>query len=140
MIRSRVLIDAGPMVAILSESDSAHESCVAVMKALAPPLFTTWIPVTEVMYLLGFSTAAQLGLLQMIERGAIRVLDLGPADLPHIRASMDKYRDLPMDFADASLMRIAAREGIDRIFTLDRRDFEIYRLPSRRALRILPEI
>ena len=102
MIRSRVLIDAGPMVAILSESDSAHESCVAVMKALAPPLFTTWIPVTEVMYLLGFSTAAQLGLLQMIERGAIRVLDLGPADLPHIRASMDKYRDLPMDFADAS--------------------------------------
>ena len=140
MIRSRVLIDAGPMVAILSESDSAHESCAAVMKALAPPLFTTWIPVTEAMYLLGFSTAAQLGLLQMIERGAIRVLDLGPADLPYIRTSMDKYRDLPMDFADASLMRIAAREGIDRIFTLDRRDFEIYRLPSRRALRILPEI
>jgi len=140
MIRARVLIDAGPMVAILSESDSAHESCVAVMKALAPPLFTTWIPVTEAMYLLGFSTTAQLGLLQMIERGAIRVLDLGPADLPHIRASMDKYRDLPMDFADASLMRIAAREGIDRIFTLDRRDFAIYRLPNRRALRILPDV
>lgn len=140
MIRARVLIDAGPMVAILSESDSAHASCVVVMKALAPPLFTTWIPVTEAMYLLGFSTTAQLGLLQMIERGAIHVLDLGPADLPYIHASMEKYRDLPMDFADASLMRIAAREGIDRIFTLDRRDFEIYRLPSRRALRILPEI
>ena len=140
MIRARVLIDAGPMVAILSASDSAHESCVAVMKALAPPLFTTWIPVTEAMYLLGFSTTAQLGLLQMIERGAIRVLDLGPADLPHIQASMYKYRDLPMDFADASLVRIAAREGIDRIFTLDRRDFEIYRLPSRRALSILPEV
>jgi len=140
MIRTPVLIDAGPMVALLSESDSAHDSCVAVMKTLAPPLFTTWIPVTEAMYLLGFSTIAQLGLLQMIERGAIHVIDLEPADLPQIRASMNKYRDLPMDFADASLMRIATREGIERIFTLDRRDFAIYRLPSRRALRILPEV
>lgn len=42
--------------------------------------------------------------------------------------------------ASDSLMRIAAREGIDRIFTLDRRDFAIYRLPGRRALRILPEV
>jgi len=139
MKQGATLVDAGPMVAILNERDSDHDACVAVMKQLPPPLFSTWIPITEAMYLLGFSYRAQAALLEMIERGAIRVLSLDTADLHPIRILMEKYRDLPMDFADASLVRVAAREGIERIFTLDRRDFGLYRLPNRRRFQIFPE-
>jgi len=47
--------------------------------------------------------------------------------LPRIRDLMRKYKDLPMDLADATLVAVAEREKIRRIFTLDRRDFEVYR-------------
>lgn len=73
-----------------------------------------------------------------MKQGATLV-DAGPMVAILNRILMEKYRDLPMDFADASLVRVAAREGIERIFTLDRRDFGLYRLPNRRRFQIFPE-
>ena len=64
------------------------------------------------------------------------ILPLDETDAPRMRELMHKYRDLPMDFADAALVRAAERERIRRIFTLDRRDFEIYRLEARHRLRL----
>ncbi len=52
---------------------------------------------------------------------------------------MAKYSDLPMDLADAALVRVAERDGLDRVFTLDRRDFEVYRIGGRRGFRIIPD-
>jgi predicted nucleic acid-binding protein len=66
----------------------------------------------------------------MIEAGAVEILPLGSDDLGRIRDLMRKYRDRPMDLADAALVRIAERERLRRVFTLDRRDFQTYR-PSR---------
>ena len=66
----------------------------------------------------------------MIETGAVEILPLGIDDVPRMKELMRKYRDLPMDLADAALVRVAERERLRRIFTLDRRDFQIYR-PSR---------
>ena len=66
----------------------------------------------------------------MIETGAVEILPLGIDDVPRMKELMRKYRDLPMDLADADLVRAAERERLRRIFTLDRRDFQIYR-PSR---------
>jgi predicted nucleic acid-binding protein len=60
----------------------------------------------------------------------VEILILGKEDLVRMRELMRKYRDLPMDLADAALVRVAERERVRRIFTLDRRDFQIYR-PSR---------
>ena len=57
----------------------------------------------------------------------IEIVPLGPADLARLRQLMQKYHDLPMDLADAALVTVAEREGITRVFTLDRRDFEVYR-------------
>ena len=51
---------------------------------------------------------------------------------------MSKYCDLPMDFTDAAIVRVAEREGIDRVFTTDRRDFGVYRISGRWRFRILP--
>ena len=97
------------------------------------------MPVTEAMYLLAFSVDAQGALLEIIERGALRVLSIDTDDVPSIRSLMHKYADLPMDFADATLVHVANREGLRDIFTLDRRDFSVYRLKRRRSFTIIPK-
>ena len=134
-----ILIDAGPLVALLHKSDQDHALCVDVLKRLREPLLTTWMPVTEAMYLLGFSVDAQCALLEMIERGMLQVLSLEADDLPSIRKLMRQYADLPMDFADATLVQTAKRHGINQIFTLDRRDFAVYRLRHGKAFTIIPD-
>ncbi|HEX6174203.1 MAG TPA: hypothetical protein VF089_09320, partial [Candidatus Binatia bacterium] len=63
----------------------------------------------------------------MIQSGAVQILSLGIDDIPRMRELMRKYRDLPMDLADAGLVRVAERERLRRTFTLDRRDFQVYR-------------
>ena len=133
-----ILVDAGPLVALLHKDDQDHALCVDTLKRLKGPLATTWMPVTEAMYLLGFSVVAQGALLEMIERGVLQVLALDTNDLPNIRQLMGQYADLPMDFADATLVQVAKRHGIDRIFTLDRRDFAVYRLDRGKAFTIIP--
>lgn len=133
-----VLVDAGPLVAVLHSNDHDHEVCVNALKRLQGPLISTWIPIAEAMYLLDFSLRAQEALLEMIERGALHIVPLEAEDLPAVRALMKKYRDLAMDFADATLVHVANREGINQIFTLDH-DFDVYRLRRRRAFHIVPE-
>ena len=117
-----MLVDAGPMVAMLNRRDRDHEACVNVLKKLRRPLLSTWMPVTEAMYLLDFSVAAQGALLEMIERGALRILEIGNQDLPGIRSLMKKYSDQPMDFADATLVHVARREAaFESLFQRHRR-------------------
>jgi len=82
------------------------------------------------MYMLRAYWSAQDALWEMIQVGAVEILPLGTDDVARMRELMRKYRDLPMDLADAALVRVAERERLRRIFTLDRRDFQIYR-PSR---------
>ena len=91
------------------------------------------------MYLLEFSVAAQGALLEMIERRALQVLGLDADDMPQIRTLMNKYKDLPMDFADATLVHVANREKIREVFTLDRRDFSVYRLRRGQAFTVIPD-
>ena len=62
-----------------------------------------------------------------MEEGRVTLLSLEAGDIRRMRELMRKYRDLPMDVADAALVTVAEREGISRVFTLDRRDFEVYR-------------
>ncbi|EMF80930.1 toxin-antitoxin system, toxin component, PIN family [Leptospira weilii serovar Topaz str. LT2116] len=76
--------------------------------------------------MLAFSVEAQSDFLEWIERGSIQILDIQLEDLRYIKTRMRKYSDLPMDLADASLMCIAEREGIERIISIDS-DFSIYK-------------
>jgi uncharacterized protein len=125
-----ILVDTGPLVALIHEDDDQHQLCKEAFRPLTEPLGTVWPVLTEAMYLLNFSWQAQIALWEMIEVGAVEILPLGIDDVPRMRELMRKYRDLPMDLADAALVRVAERERLRRIFTLDRRDFQIYR-PSR---------
>jgi len=74
----------------------------------------------------------------MLESGALKLLSLDVPDFPRMRELMNKYRDLPMDLADAALVRVAERERISRVFTIDRRDFEVYHPRGIRQFTIIP--
>jgi predicted nucleic acid-binding protein len=133
-----VLIDAGPLVALLDRSDNFHASVTETLAKIRDPLVSVWPVLVEAMYLLAFSWRAQKGLWEILETGVVRLLPLHDEDIPHLKNLMEKYQDLPMDLADAALVRVAEREGIRRIFTLDRRDFSVYQLARKGSLTLLP--
>jgi uncharacterized protein len=125
-----ILVDAGPLIALIHQDDNQHGRCREAFMTMNEPLGTVGPALAEAMHLLSFSWQAQEALWEMIETRAVEILPLGVDDLPRMRELMRKYRDLPMDLADAALVRVAERERQRRIFTLDRRDFQIYR-PAR---------
>ena len=127
-----VLVDAGPMVALIDQGDPAHEACVASLRTLRDTLVTVWPAFTEAMYLLRSSWRAQRALWSRWETGALVLATLDATDAPRMRELMEKYRDLPMDLADAALVRLAERESLTRIFTLDHKHFSVYRASRRR--------
>jgi predicted nucleic acid-binding protein len=133
-----VLVDAGPLVAVLDRSDPNHAVCVQTVRAIHDPLVTVWPAITEAMYLLRFSWKAQAALWEMVETEGVGLVPLDHTDVSRIKELMRKYRDLPMDLADAALVRVAEREKLRRIFTLDRRDFEVYRPVRLGRFSILP--
>ena len=133
-----ILVDAGPLVALVDADDQHHEECAATLKTLREPLATVWPPLVEAMYLLSAQPLAQEALWEMLDRGAILLLPLDSSDTPRIREFMRKYANRPMDLADAALLRVAEREGLRKIFTVDRRDFSVYRLHRRTRLTLIP--
>jgi predicted nucleic acid-binding protein len=133
-----ILVDAGPLVALVNADDQYHSLCVTALETFREPMATAWPPLTEAMYLLAEQPRAQEALWEMLERGALQLLALDAADVPRIRELMRKYVNRPMDLADATLLRVAEREGIRKIFTVDRRDFSVYRLHGRIRPTLLP--
>lgn len=138
MIATRVLIDAGPMVAMLSAADQQHQRCVEQAKELVDSPVTCWPVITEAAYLLRSTPGAVTALLSRIELRAIEVLALTETDVPSISAILRKYHDQGFDLADACLMHLADREGINHIFTIDRRHFSVYQPTSTRLLTLIP--
>jgi uncharacterized protein len=133
-----VLVDAGPLVALIDRSDPHHQHCREGLASIDDPLGTVWPALTEAMYLLRTSARAQRALWGMLGLGGVQLIELGVDDCPRMRELMWKYRDLPMDLADAALVRVAERERIRRVFTIDRPDFEIYRPYRLGRFEILP--
>jgi len=133
----RTLIDAGPLVALFDRDDVDHERCVAVSRHLRGEVVTVWPVITEASHLLADVPRAQDALLAKIETGDLVLADLTAADVPILRALIQKYQDQPMDLADAAVVRVAAREGIAEIFTLDRY-FRTYRGARGRAFTLRP--
>jgi uncharacterized protein len=131
-----LLVDTGPLVAILNVRDPAHDLCVKLLNSERRRLLTTWPVVTEAMFLVRTSLRAQRALLAMIESARLELAEM-LTEVSRIASLMDKYRDVPMDFADATLVAVAEQKAIDTIFSLDD-DFHIYRLEGRRAFQVVP--
>lgn len=133
-----ILVDAGPLVALADASDFHHDACVRALERITEPMGTVWPALTEAIYLVQKWPRAQMEILDLVQSGTLRVLPLGREDVARVRALMTKYRDLPMDLADAALVRVAEREGIKTIFTVDRRDFALYRPLGIGRFKIIP--
>ena len=133
-----VLVDAGPLVALIDRSDPHHQACAAALQSITDPLLSVWPVVTEAMYLLAFSWRAQDALWDLIASQELALAPLDYADAPRVRDLMHKYRDLPMHLADAALVHIAERERLRRVLTLDRRHFALYRPRRLGRFMILP--
>jgi predicted nucleic acid-binding protein len=133
-----ILVDAGPLVALVDSGDQHHDKCVAALRGLQEPLATVWPPLVEAMYLLSDLPLAQEALWEMLHRGVVLMLSLDAGDIPRIRELMRRYANGPMDLADAALLRVAEREALRKIFTVDRRDFSVYRINNRTRPTLIP--
>lgn len=134
----RVLVDTGPIVAIFSRRDQYHRICVEALRDMPGPLFTCWPVITEAAWLLRRSSAAVQQLLRSMDTGFLELLPLTSDDTTPIASILKKYDDVGLQLADAALVHLATRDGMETVFTLDRRHFSLYRLPRGRAFRMLP--
>ncbi len=135
----RILADTGPLLAIFSVRDQHHQKCVELLRALPKPLLTCWPVLTEAAWLLRRQPALVERLLASFGAdGPLRLLQLDDSAPPWISAFLRRYRKLRPQLADAALVYLAEREGIETVFTLDRRDFSVYRLRGNRGFQLLP--
>jgi len=132
----KLLIDSGPLIALFDASDAYHKAIVEFIKRNPFPLITTMASVTEVLYLLDFNQNAQLDFLEWIYRGGVELFPIIENDMKRIKELMKKYKDIPMDFADACLVYAAERLRINEIVTIDK-DFLIYRIGRRKKFKII---
>jgi predicted nucleic acid-binding protein len=131
-----VLVDASALIALLDKSDSAHADAVTALATIREPLVTVWPALTEAMHLLRSVARGQEALFQMMSDRAVDLALHDVDDLRRMHELMKKYRDLPMDFADAALVTVAERDGLTRIFTFDAH-FRVYRFQGRRRLTVI---
>jgi predicted nucleic acid-binding protein len=134
-----ILVDTGFLVALAARRDKRHEAATSALAKLREPLITTWPVLTETCHLLTqrVSLESSLSLLKSVQAGAIELFELGPRHLPRTCELMEKYRDLPMDLADASLVILAEDIGTGRILSTDTRDFQTYRWKNRKPFKNL---
>jgi uncharacterized protein len=133
------LIDTGAILALLHQDDRWHDRCIQTFSRLSVPLATSIAVLTEVFHLVRRGGPHRVATAwEFLRSGAVSVLPIGDDDLPALDDLMRKYADRPMDFADATLVRLAEREALTTIFTVDHDDFETYRIAGKRKFRIVP--
>jgi len=135
---AELIIDTGAFVALIDRSERQHDACVEVLEKWTGAIVTTEAVLTETLYLVGPKWRAQEVCLEFILRGAFLLVPLSPASLKRIADLMRKYQDVPMDFADATLVALAEELRTNQVFTLDRRGFSVFRLRGKQAFEIFP--
>jgi uncharacterized protein len=138
-MRGRILIDTGPLVCLFDRREQHYDRCLEVAKTLPGRLYTCLPVITEAAYLLDRHDSRLVDMLYAACRDEVyRLLPLEASDFEPIRVIRERYHDLGLDFADAALMHLANREGIEHVFTLDRRHFLVFRTEADRPLVLYP--
>jgi predicted nucleic acid-binding protein len=124
-----IIADTGFWLALANRQDQYHLLAVNKLDQLEEPLITTHPVITETCYLLlnKLGNHAQCNFMEMWYSSAFTVFVLDQSHAIRIQQLMEKYADLPVDFADASLIVLSEYLGHGRILTVDQRDFSIYR-------------
>ncbi len=134
---AELLLDTGAFVALVTPTEKQHAACVAFLQSWRGTVVTTEAVLTETLYLVGSRWSWQQSCLMFFLRGAFTLMPQTPSTLERITALMDKYQDVPMDFADATLVALGEELETNQIFTLDR-DFSTYRLNNKTPFQIFP--
>ena len=134
MIDQPVLVDTGPLVALLRESDQYHAICVEQARHLTRAMLTCWPVMTEAAWLLRDVRP----LLRMLQSGQLVCVELDAAATEWLENFAARYANLKPQLADLALAYLAEQRSL-RIFTLDRRDFLVYRTADGKPFQILPE-
>jgi hypothetical protein len=137
-VANELLLDTGAFVALVDRSETRHADCVAVLDGWRGPVVTTDAVLTETLYLVGPRWQAQKVCLEFVLRGGFLLVPSSPASIRRVSVLMEKYRNVPMDYADATLVALGEELGTDAVFTLDHRGFSVYRLNQRKAFRLVP--
>jgi predicted nucleic acid-binding protein len=132
------ILDTGPWVALIDRSEAKHIECVQWLKSFTGRLYSTEAVLTEVLYLLNFSITAQCAAIDFVLKAVVEIVPTSIESLKKAKNLMKKYADLPMDYADASIVCLAAETGIQNVVTFDKKDFAIYRLPKKKGFTIMP--
>jgi hypothetical protein len=132
----KVLIDSGPLIALFDASDKYHIKAVNFIKSNKYPLVTTIASVTETLHLLDFNRNAQIDFIEWIHKGAVEIPNIESSDFGRLKELTEKYRDLPMDFADSCLVYLAEKLNLNTVATIDR-DFTIYRIKGRKKFKVI---
>jgi uncharacterized protein len=127
------LIDAGPLIALFNKNDKYHEKTKEFIKSYKGFLITSWPVITEVCHMIDFNIGAQIDFLKWIKLGGLKVEDIKTEEIDKIIMLSEKYSDVPMDLADATLIILSERLGIKEIITIDS-DYYIYRTTEREML------
>jgi len=134
-----IVVDTGPLVGLFDKDDCYHKLCKETLKRVREPLVTNWAVLTEVMYLLDFSLIAQNLCFDFIESGGIDIRSGNASQIYRIHQLLKQYNDLPIDFADASIVALSEEENIKTVFTLDHKDFRIYSPKHTKAFHLIPD-
>ena len=133
-----VVMDTGPWVALIDRSEERHRECVEWFKNFKGHILSSEAVLTEVLYLLNFSSRAQSAAIDFVLNRAILLVPSSLESMKRVKKLMEKYKDIPMDYADATLVSIAEDLSIPHVVSFDAKDFGIYRMSSKQSFVVLP--
>ena len=125
------ILDTGPWVALIDRSESKHDICVQWLKNYSGKLYSTEAVLTEVLYLLNFSVKGQTATIDFVLKSVVEIIPSSFESLKKVKNLIKKYSDLPMDYADATIVCLAMDIGIHDIITFDQKDFNIYKVKKK---------
>ena len=131
-----VVVDTGPIVAMLDAHEATHDWVLSQVQRLRPPLVTCEAVLTEAAFLVSRAGAHPSVVPQLVTRGFVTVAKLFDDDAAQIMRLMTRYQNVPMSLTDACLVRLVERTPNATLFTLDS-DFRIYRQKGRRLIPLL---
>jgi predicted nucleic acid-binding protein len=132
------LLDTGALVSLLDRSQTHHAACRRFFDGWVGPVVSTEAVVTEAIHLLAGVKGGRAACVDFVLAGGTVLVPSTLESLARVRVLLEKYADLPMDFADATLVALAEELGASTVFTTARTDFSIYRLNNRKSFRIVP--
>lgn len=135
-MRPNVVVDTGPIIALLDADEAQHGWTVSRLEELQPPLLTCEAVLTEASYLIARAGAHPSLVVDLVIRGMLTVVNLLDNEADAISRLMRRYASVPMSLADACLVRITELTANATVLTLDS-DFRIYRQKGRRVIPLL---